>query len=103
MALGPESNEPGYGEAPINERRRSQKFANASPLEAAAAWLRGNFAIYDEPAMVEAIRRDYRITLIDADIVEFFFGVMGESGWDPQLCLDTLAKRSEELKARPSN
>jgi hypothetical protein len=72
---------------------RFQRLRNLSPIEAARAWLSGEFGIYDEPAMIEAIRKDQRIKLSDAEITDFFFKALVKEDRDPQRCLDELANR----------
>ena len=64
-------------------------------MEAARAWLDGEFGIYDEPAMIEAIRKDKRIKLSDNEIANFFFKALGEDDWDAQRCLDELVNRDD--------
>jgi hypothetical protein len=73
---------------------RFQRLRSLSPLEAARAWLTGEFGIYDEPAMIEAIRKDTRIKLSDAEIASFFFEALVDEAWDPQRCLDELANKA---------
>ncbi|SPE52914.1 hypothetical protein SBV1_1610006 [Verrucomicrobia bacterium] len=65
-----------------------------SPVEAARAWLNGDFGLDEEPAMIEAIRKDKRIRLSDDEIIDFFADVVSEDDWDAQRCLDELAHRS---------
>jgi hypothetical protein len=75
----------------VNER--FQHLRQLTPIEAAKAWLSGDFGIYDEPAMIEAIRKDPRIKGSDQEITEFFFRALAEEACDPQRCLDELASR----------
>lgn len=72
---------------------RFQRLRQLTPVEAAKAWLSGEFGICDEAAMIEAIRKDARITLSDAEIRDFFFKALGEEDTDAQRCLDELASR----------
>jgi hypothetical protein len=73
---------------------RFHRLKNLTPVEAARAWLSGEFGILDEPAMIEAIRKDERIKLPDAKIAEFFFKALDKEERDPQRCLDELGKLS---------
>ena len=75
------------------DKGRFEQLRNLSPVEAARAWLEGDFGIGDEPAMIEAIRKDKRIKLSDDEIIDFFTEAM-EDDWDAQHCLDELASRS---------
>ena len=61
-----------------------------SPLEAVRAWLEGSFCIGDEPALLEAIRKEPGILLTDDEITELMCDAM-DAGWKPQKCLDRLA------------
>ena len=64
---------------------------NLSPVDAVRAFLEGAFGIGDEPAIVEAIRKDRRVTRSDDDIIDFMADAMMEEPCDPQRCLDALA------------
>jgi hypothetical protein len=86
----------GRKDASGTSRRSFDWSGEASPLQAIAAWLTGNFAIYEEPAMLKAIRKDIRITLPDGDIAEFLFQIIGEEGWDAERCLELLAQKSRD-------
>ncbi len=61
-----------------------------SPSEAIFAWLDGDYTIYDVPVLVSAIRKDPRITLSDAAIVEFMDEAMMK-GWKVSTCVRRLA------------
>ena len=74
------------------DKARFERLRSLSPVEAARAWLDGDFGIGDEPAMIEAIRKDKRIKLSDDEISDFFAEAM-EDDWDAQHCLDELASR----------
>ena len=75
------------------DKGRFEQLRNLSPVEAARAWLDGDFGVGDEPALIEAIRRDNRIKLSDDEIIDFFAEAM-EDDCDAQRCLDELASRS---------
>ena len=77
----------------MTDKTRFERLRNLKPVEAARAWLGGDFGIGDEPAMIEAIRKDTRIKLTDDEIIDFFLEAM-EDDWDAQHCLDELASRS---------
>ncbi len=77
----------------IMDKARFEQLRNLSPVEAARAWLDGAFGIDEEPALIEAIRKDKRIKLSDEAIIDFFVEAM-EDDWDAQHCLDELASRS---------
>lgn len=78
----------------MRNEERFQKLKNLTPVEAARAWLCGEFSIFDEPALLAAIRKDERIKLSDARIAEFFFKALGEENRDPQRCLEELERLS---------
>lgn len=52
-------------------------------------WLDRNFGIGDEAAMIEAIRKDTRVTLSDDVIVDVVCDAMDE-GLDAQGCMERL-------------
>jgi hypothetical protein len=54
-------------------------------------WLEGDFGIDDEPAMVEAIRKDPRVTLSDEQILVLMSEAL-EEGWDAQTTLERLTE-----------
>jgi hypothetical protein len=58
------------------DKERFEQLRNLSPVEAARAWLDGDFGIGDEPALIEAIRKDKRIKLSDDEIIDFFTEAM---------------------------
>lgn len=76
------------------DKQHFEHLKNLSPVDAARAWLDGEFGMDEEPAMIEAIRKDERIKLPDEEIVEFFSEALIEDDWDAQRCLDELATRS---------
>ena len=73
---------------------RFQSLRGLAPVEAAKAWLEGEFGIYDEQALIEAIRKDKRIKLSDEKITEFFYQALSLEIQDAQRCLEELASRS---------
>ena len=60
------------------------------PIDAVKAWLDGDFGMGDEPALIDAIRKDARILLSDDAIIDAVCEAMDE-GMDAQECLDRLA------------
>jgi hypothetical protein len=74
------------------DKQRFEHLRSLSPGEAARAWLEGDFGMDEEPAMIQAIRKDKRIKLSDDEIIDFFGEAM-EGDWDAQRCLDELANR----------
>lgn len=73
-------------------QRRSEKLRALTPVEAVKAWLDGDFGFGDEAALVEAIRKDSRITRSDDGIIDFMADALMEESADAQKCLDLLAK-----------
>jgi hypothetical protein len=53
--------------------------------------LEGSFGIGDEAALIEAIRKDNRVTRSDDEIIDFMADAMLEDAIDAQHCLDRLA------------
>lgn len=77
----------------MTDKARFERLRSLSPVEAARAWLDGDFGMGDEPAMIEAIRKDGKIKLTDDEIIDFFTEAM-EGDWDAQHCLEELESRS---------
>ena len=61
-----------------------------SPVEAVQTWLDFKFGIGDEPAMLEAIRRDSRVRVSDAEIINVIQNAMDEK-LSAEACLERLA------------
>lgn len=76
----------------LRKRIRFEALRRLSPLDAAQAWIDGNFGFGDEPALIEALRKDSRITGSDDEIADTFFEAMDEQ-WTAQQCLDRLARQ----------
>ena len=74
---------------PINPER-FERLRSLTPLEAVKAMLGGDFGIGDEAAILEAIRKDSRITLSDEEILAFLNKTLIEHGEDAQNCFDKL-------------
>jgi len=73
-------------------QNRFEKLRTLSPVEAVKAWLGGDFGFDEEPALIEAIRKDSRITRSDDEIIDFMADALMEENSDAQKCLDLLAK-----------
>jgi hypothetical protein len=57
--------------------------------QAVQAWLNGEFGIDDEPALIEALRRDPRVIGSNDQIIDTFCNAMVE-GWDAQRTFERL-------------
>ena len=68
---------------------RFQSLRKLAPREAVQAWLNGEFGIDDEPALIEALRRDPRVIGSDDQIIDTFCNAMVE-GWDAQRTFERL-------------
>ena len=77
---------------PPTNKERYEALRKLSSLEAVKAWLDGAFGIGDEPAMLEAIRKDPEISLKDREIENVIMNAMDED-WTPEECLAELRKR----------
>lgn len=60
-----------------------------SPIEAVQAWMDGEFGFGDEPAMLEAIRKDKQITCSDNRIEKLIYDAMEEE-LDAAACLERM-------------
>jgi hypothetical protein len=74
----------------MQNKQRFDSLRKLAPIDAVEAWLAGDFGFGDEPALIEAIRKDERISLSDDAIAEAVCDAMDE-GLDAQECLDRLA------------
>lgn len=74
------------------DQKRFASLKKLSPVEAVKAWLEGSFGIGDEAALIEAIRKDNRITRSDNAIIDFMADAMLEESSEAQQCLDRLAR-----------
>jgi hypothetical protein len=70
-------------------KERFESLRKLIPLEAIRAWQEGRFGIGDEPALIEAIRKDKRVTMSDDKMIDLMCDAMDE-GWDAQRCLDRM-------------
>ena len=60
-------------------------------MDAVQAWLNGEFGIDEEPALIEAIRRDPRVIGSDDEIIDTFCAALDE-GWDAQQTFERLTR-----------
>ena len=74
----------------IENPERFERLRTLSPIEAVQAWLAGDFGMGDEPAMIEAIRKDTRVKLADDQIVDVVIEAIDEE-LDAADCLERLA------------
>ena len=73
----------------MRDRQRFESLRKLAPREAVQAWLYGEFGIDDEPALIEALRRDPRVIGSDDQIIDTFCNAMVE-GWDAQRTFERL-------------
>ena len=73
----------------MKNKERFETLRALSPVEAVQAWLDFKFGIDDEPAMLEAIRRDSRVRLSDEEIIDAIQNAMDEE-LSAQACLERL-------------
>ena len=73
----------------MKNKERYEALRALSPVDAVQAWLDFKFGIDDEPAMLEAIRRDSRIRLSDEEIIDTIQNAMNEE-LGAQACLGRL-------------
>ncbi len=70
--------------------KRFESLRTLPPVEAVKAWLNGDFGFGEESALIEAIRKDSRITRSDDEIIDFMADALMEEKADGQKCLDLL-------------
>ena len=64
----------------MRDRQRFESLRKLAPREAVQAWLNGEFGIDDEPALIEALRRDPRVIGSDDQIIDTFCNAMVRGG-----------------------
>lgn len=79
--------------SPANPERY-ERLRRLSPVEAIEAWLAFEFGIGDEPAMLEAIRKESRVRLNDVEISDVISFAM-DDGDDAVTCLAQLIYLSQ--------
>lgn len=75
---------------PPANRQRYERLRSLKPIQAVEAWLTGDFGLGDEPALLEAIRKDLRVTLDDEMMLDAIAAAM-DGGMSPDECLELLA------------
>lgn len=68
-----------YKEHDMRNLERFERLRQLTPIEAARAWLEGDFGLGDEPALIEALRKDKGITATDDKIIDIFLDAMEEN------------------------
>lgn len=74
---------------PSANRQRFDRLRSLDPMQAISAWLFGEFSIGDEPALMEAIRKDPRVTLTDEAMMDAMATAI-DQGLVAADCLDFL-------------
>ena len=75
----------------MQDSERFERLRKLSPIDAAKAWLQGDFGLDDEPALIEALRKDKNIMLYDDKIIDLFADAMMEE----DVSADELLERLE--------
>ena len=70
---------------------RFEQLRALSPIKAVQTWLEFAFGFDDEPALLEAIRRDSRVQLSDKEITDVICDAMDNES-NARECLERLAK-----------
>ena len=73
----------------MKNSERFDQLRALSPIEAVQAWLDFAFGFDDEPALLEAIRRDSRMQLSDKEITDVIRAAM-DNEMNAQECLERL-------------
>ena len=76
----------------MRDQARLEHLRKLSPVEATRTWLEGDFDIDDQPALLEALRRDRHIMLSDHKIIELFAEAMMEQDVDAEGFLERLER-----------
>lgn len=73
----------------MQNKNRFESLRALAPLDAVQAWLDGAFGFGDEPALIEAIRKDDRVSLSNDQIMEVICEAI-DKGLDVRTCLERL-------------
>jgi hypothetical protein len=76
----------------MRNKERCEHLRKLTPLEATKTWLEGDFGLDDEPALIEALRKDKRIALPDDKIIDLFAEALMEEDVDAQEFLERLER-----------
>ena len=76
---------------PLQDKERFERLRALKPVEAVKAFLEGDFGIGDEPAIIEAIQKDSRISLSDDEIMEALCDAL-DAETKPETCLEQMAQ-----------
>jgi hypothetical protein len=76
----------------MRDEARLERLRKLRPVEAAKTWLEGDFGIDEEPALLEAIRKDKHIMLSDDKIIDLFSEAMMEEDVDAEEFLERLER-----------
>jgi hypothetical protein len=74
------------------DRERYERLRKLSPIEATKALLEGEFGMDDEPALIEAIRKDKNIMLSDDQIIDLFANALTEEDVSAEELLERLER-----------
>jgi hypothetical protein len=76
----------------MRDIERLERLRKLAPVEATRVWLEGDFDFDDEPALIEAIRKDKQIMLSDDKIIDLFAEAIMEEDVDAQEFLERLER-----------
>lgn len=76
----------------MRNKERFEHLRSLTPLEATKTWLEGDFGLDDEPALIEALRKDKRISLPDDKIIDLFAEALMEEDVEAQEFLERLER-----------
>ncbi len=76
----------------MRDEERLERLRKLSPVEATRTWLEGDFGIDEEPALLEALRKDKHIMLSDDKIIDLFSEAMMEEDVDAEEFLERLER-----------
>jgi hypothetical protein len=76
----------------MQDSERFERLRKLSPIDAAKAWLQGDFGLDDEPALIEALRKDKNIMLYDDKIIDLFADAMMEEDVSAEELLERLER-----------
>ena len=76
----------------MRDTARLERLRKLSPIEATRTWLEGDVDMDDEPALLEALRKDRHIMLSDDKIIDLFSEARMEEDVDAEEFLERLER-----------
>lgn len=84
---------------PPANRKRPERLRSLTPLQAIQAWMNGEFGVGDEGSLLQAIRKDARVTL-DDEVIAVVVATTIREKWSAEDCFKILT--NPKMLERPA-